>query len=241
MEIICAGITPAIPFAAAYLRRNGIKIAQTPGPDTQGLLLDTPVRDIAAAHSVLNDLGRNVTIFGGRLDFPGYRCVDFLKNPEYLSANAYITAECALDVTLPRFSGLIRDCPVLILGWGRIGKCLSKLLRDMGAEVTVAARSASDRAALRALGFGSADPEALYPLLPQFRLLYNTVPAPILSREQTALCRTDCLKFDLASVPGIVGSDVIDARGLPGIYRPEASGELIAQTALRNLNKEVAP
>lgn len=48
----------------------------------------------------------------------------------------------------------------------------------------------------------------------------------------------NCLKIELASLPGIAGDDVIPARGLPGIYVPESSGKLIADTLLHRLQEE---
>ena len=53
----------------------------------------------------------------------------------------------------------------------------------------------------------------------------------------SAQCR-NCLKIELASLPGIAGDDVIPARGLPGIYVPESSGKLIADTLLHRLQEE---
>ena len=44
------------------------------------------------------------------------------------------------------------------------------------------------------------------------------------------------MKIELASKAGMVGDDIIPARGLPGIHMPESSGELIAKTFLRLCN-----
>lgn len=217
-------------------------------PAGRHLLLDCPsfredgqLRCGGDVCDILRQLSAGVTVWGGNLNRSGLsnrKAVDFLKDPYYLAENAYITAECALDVTLPRFSGLLRGCPVLIIGWGRIGKCIGRLLRALDADVTVAARKESDRAMLAALGYRAADPASLTELLPRFRLIYNTAPEPVLCREQTALCSPECLKIELASKPGMEGEGILSARGLPGIHRPEASGQLIARTLLRYLNKE---
>ena len=72
----------------------------------------------------------------------------------------------------------------------------------------------------------------------EYRLIFNTVPAPVLSREQTAHCRENCLKIDLASEKGIAGEDVVWARGLPGTDAPESSGKLIAETVLRLMEQK---
>lgn len=90
---------------------------------------------------------------------------------------------------------------------------------------------------LAALGYSQVSTDGIPDLLPEIRLLVNTAPAKVLSRGQLSLCRS-CVKIDLASQPGLEGTDVITARGLPGRYAPESSGKLIAETILR-LTKEV--
>ena len=79
----------------------------------------------------------------------------------------------------------------------------------------------------------SYDIAGLQHCLRRFRVIFNTVPAPLLNREQLAFCRQDCLKLELASVSGMEGDDVLVARGLPGKFAPESSGNLIADTILR--------
>jgi hypothetical protein len=70
-------------------------------------------------------------------------------------------------------------------------------------------------------------------LLNHFQLLYNTVPAPVLTRDQMSGCREDCIKIELASQNGIEGDDVVIARGLPGLHMPESSGKLMADAFIR--------
>lgn len=123
-----------------------------------------------------------------------------------------------------------------MIGWGRIGKCLGKLLGSMGADVTVAARKESDRAMVNALGYGATDLSRAVPS--RFRLIFNTAPAPVLSAQQLQTCPRNCVKIDLASSRGLEGDDVIWARGLPGKMLPESSGKLIADTVLRLISKE---
>ena len=241
--IFPAGSTRACRYAEEYLKKLGLPISASPGRDVRYLLLDVPsfsadgnLRGGGDVEKLLKELPKDVMVCGGNLAHPaldGYETVDFLKDEVYLCQNAYITAECALDVALPYLSRTIRNCPVLIIGWGRIGKCLGQLLKAMGADVTIAARNPAHRAMLHALGYAAIDPESLPDSLGRFRLLYNTVPHPVLNREQTALCREDCVKIELASRDGIAGDDIIPARGLPGIHMPESSGQLIAETFLR--------
>lgn len=240
--VYCAGKTPAIRFAAEALSRAGVAVTEERSPRVDWLLLDVPsFRDGSCPppETLLAGLPPDVTVFGGNLPpIPGVRTVDLLQDARYLAENAYITAECALSLAMERLDCTIRDCSVLIIGWGRIGQCLARLLGAMGAKVTVAARRASHRALCQAMGYQAESADDLAPHLEDFCLIVNTVPAPQFSELQLSRGE-NAVKLELASRQGLLGADVIVARGLPGIHMPESSGKLIARTCLR-LGKEVS-
>lgn len=243
--IFPAGSTPACRFAADYLKQKGLPLVDSPGAGVRYLLLDVPsfsadgrLRGGGDIRSVLSLLPKDTMICGGNLSHPAladYEKVDFLQDEVYLCENAYITAECALDVALPYLPRTVRDCPVLIIGWGRIGKCLGQLLKAIGADLTIAARNPVHRAIAQAMGYRTTQ---IYGVsLKHYRLIYNTVPFPVITREQLGQTSKDCVKIELASKDGMEGDDIIIARGLPGLHMPESSGKLIAQTFLRLCNR----
>ena len=157
--------------------------------------------------------------------------LDLLQDPWYLARNAAITAHCALELALAKLPVTLENCPVLIIGWGRIGKCLAKLLHALGACVTVAARKESRRVMIEALGYRSCPMESIRS--EQYRLIINTAPAMVLPKAPGT-----ALKMDLASVAGIGGKDVLQARGLPGLLAPESSGALICQVITQWLKEK---
>ena len=236
------GSTAACGFAADCLRRAGIALVDHPSPEVTHLLLDVPsfgpdgsLRGGGRAESLLERLPPAVTVVGGNLNHPalkGYPVLDLLTDAGYLAQNAAITAECALQAAAPNLTAVLPECPTLVIGWGRIGKCLGRLLKSMGAEVTIAARKEADRAMLRALGFEALDTARLDDVLPRCRLIFNTVPQMLLPEDRLKACK-DCVKIDLASQAGMAGPDVLWARGLPGKLAPGSSGRLIAKTFLK--------
>ena len=231
------GNSPALNFAAEILAKSGIDFSGQP----THLLLPVPslrpdgsIIGGGDLQKLLDSLPKGITVIGGNLpELSGYRVWDLLQNPDYVAENAYITAHCAIRLAMDKLPIALRHCKVLVIGWGRIGKCLCALLKSLEADVTVAARKETDRAILHALGFRSTDTENLD--CTGCRVIFNTAPATILPGGPEG-----CLKIDLASTPGIGGNDVIHARGLPGKDAPEASGELIARTVMNLLNKEVS-
>lgn len=235
------GNTPALLFAREYLVRFGCVITDRPDKTVTHLLLSAPCKETDEEISrLLQSLSPHVTVIGGNLNSPllkDYKTIDLLKDETYLSENALITAECALSIAMQRCGHTIKGASILVLGWGRIGKHLARLLKQMDASVTVAARKESDRGLLLSLGYHAVRPEDV--MLSQYRIAFNTAPAAVISEAQAAACRKDCLKIDLASVKGIPGEDVIWARGLPGKDVPESAGMLMAQSAVRLSQEEL--
>ncbi len=238
-----AGNTPALAYAEKFLTERGVDVTHVPSAEVTHLLLPVPSFDAngdikggGKLAQILKELPDSVTVLGGNLKnrIPKDRnTADLLQDELYLAENAAITADCTLGILIENLPVTLPGCPVLILGWGRIGQCLAQKLKALGTDVTVAARRSASRAMAAALGFSTILIENPGFTLRRYRVIVNTVPAPILSETDTAHCRPDCLKIDLASVKGIAGDDVIWARGLPSKDAPESSGRLIAETAIR--------
>ena len=90
---------------------------------------------------------------------------------------------------------------------------------------------------LRALGYRYVTEGELGRSLGRYHCVINTVPAAVL--EDGRGFRADCIKLELASGVWLPGEDVIVAHGLPGKYKPEASGALIARTVAYHLGGSV--
>lgn len=229
------GSTPAHKIACLRLQTAGFALVDRPENDIQGVFLDVPSfrTPLITPDQLLPQLPEGAVLIGGNLgNWENHPTLDLLTDAEYTAKNADITARCALRLGSGRLGCVFIGLPVLILGWGRIGKCLARLLRALDAEVWVYARKEADRAMLRALGYRALPLPPEEADLSRFRLIYNTAPAPMLSSEKTAALGS-CVLMDLASSPGMDGPRVISARGLPGLLAPESSGALIADTLTR--------
>ena len=221
--------TDALQTASRHLCRQGVRFTET-AMEAEYLLYPAPTR-----LDMLGECTMDQTVIGGNLDFlnENVQRLDLLKDPYYLCANAAITAEAALGMILRELRCEITRANILILGWGRIGKCLTHQLHHLNASVTVYARKDADRAMLRCLGYRYTTLEELRRSLGRYHCIVNTIPAPVLTGEETF--RPGCLKLELATGVWLPGADVTLAHGLPGKYKPEASGALIAKTITKHL------
>ena len=241
------GCTQACHEAARILAARGIPVTDHVTPEATHLLMDVPsfsspgiLKSGRTLRSLLELLPPQIILIGGNLDgqIPDeYQSLDLLKDEGYLYENAALTAACALRVTAGKTAFSLRGTNVLVVGWGRIGKHLARLLQGCGAIVSVLSRSEAHLAEAASFGLRPLHREDLDGAIGNFRILYNTAPGMMIPEAVSAQCR-NCLKIELASLPGIAGDDVIPARGLPGIYVPESSGKLIADTLLHRLQEE---
>ena len=150
--------------------------------------------------------------------------------------NADITAEAALILGGDTLRRTLRGCRVLILGYGRIGKALTRKAAGVGSRVTVAARRESDRALIRLAGFEAADSADTESLMRDAELIYNTVPTGLFSPAAAEALTPGVPVIDLTG--SCEGGRVLSARGLPGRYAPETAGAVLADAVRRLLAKE---
>lgn len=243
LKFYAAGVSAALEYCLEELKQLGCEVASQPDNTVTHLLLPAPafvsdgtLKGGVALQPILEQLSPDITVAGGNLQDPllaNYKTIDLLQDPLYLAENAQITAHCAVKAALQQLPITLFGCSVLVIGWGRIGKCLASLLRQMGAYVTVAARKETDRAMALALGYDALDLQQRSYSLVRYQVIFNTAPVMVLPSDSLAYCRPDCILMDLASKPGMESNRVIWARGLPGKLAPESSGKLMAKSILR--------
>lgn len=192
-------------------------------------------------------------IFGGKLDENfknfckqnGFLAVDYLNREELSVANAVPTAEGALQTAMEELPTTIFGAKVLIIGFGRIGKVLTKNFCDLGAQVTVSTGSYEKIEWIKILGAKPKQTSKLGDDLGQYDLIINTAPSVVLDSGRLSKVSDNALIIDLASKPGgvdfecakMLGKKTIWALSLPGKVAPKTSGEIIAKTILNILEE----
>ena len=163
--------------------------------------------------------------------------IDLLKREEFAVLNAIATAEGTVQIAMEESQRTVHGSKVLIMGFGRIGKILAKMLDGVGAKVFCEARKDEDMAWIKAYGFESVHLNELNENLGKFDIIINTIPFQILNAERLELVKKDVVLIDLASNPGGVDRKVakeknlklIWALSLPGKVAPLTSAEFIKE------------
>ncbi len=196
--------------------------------------------------AVIDMMSEKQMIIGGKIDIEhekklkdkNLKAADYFKREEMQVLNAIPTAEGAIQIAMEETPFTLHDSNVIVLGYGRIGKALSRMLYGIGANVHVEARNYSDLAWIKNNGYVPIHQKELKTYLPEMNVVFNTVPQIILDEELLKRIGNNCIVIDLASKPGGVDSEaanemgirVISALGLPGKAAPVTAAMVIKDT-----------
>lgn len=169
----------------------------------------------------------------------GVELIDYSLSEEFLQKNAHATAEGALMIAMENTDRTLRGSKILVSGYGRIASSLAHMLYVMGADVTVAARSADALSRASELGYNTVTlsndgKKTIRDAFYSSDIIFNTVPHHIFDRDILTE-GSKALYIELASCPGGIDLKaardmdirVIFAPSLPGRCFPESAGEYI--------------
>jgi dipicolinate synthase subunit A len=221
---------------------------------SNGQLVNTPFSDKKINVEELIDQIGGKTFIAGSIKPEVYQMseekdiaiLDILKREELAVLNAISTAEGAIQIAINETPRNVHGNNVLVLGFGRVGKVLSKMLDGIGAHVACEARKTTDLAWIKAYGYEAINLIDLKENLNRFDIIINTIPYIVLDKEMLQEVKKDALIIDLASNPGGVDKQAVKELGikfnwalsLPGKVSPITSAEFMKETLL-NMFKEI--
>ena len=157
--------------------------------------------------------------------------IDIAKREEFVVLNAIATAEGTIQIAMEETQRTIHGNKILVMGFGRIGKVLAKMLSGLGAEVYCEARRDDDLAWIKVYGYKPIHLMNLDNYLDQFDIIINTIPFQVLDDEKLDLVRKDVVIIDLASNPGGVDIKAAKNRGIKLIWALSISGKVAPLTS----------
>ncbi|MCL6453435.1 MAG: dipicolinate synthase subunit DpsA [Alicyclobacillus sp.] len=173
----------------------------------------------------------------------GLELVRLMELDEVAILNSVPTAEGAIALAMDNTDITIHSAEIAVLGFGRCGKTLARTLAGMGAHVRVAARDPADAARIFEWGLRYIPISNIESGLADVDIIFNTVPAPVLTAGVLANIPRQCVVIDIASKPGGTDFRYAERRGirailapsLPGLVAPKTAGRIIATTISRIL------
>lgn len=163
--------------------------------------------------------------------------VEYRERDDFAIWNSVPTAEGAVFMALKEMDVTLHGSSCLVLGLGRTGVTLARLLRAMGAAVTVVARRSAHLARAEEMGCRGVALDDLEEVAAGADVIFNTIPAPVLHAGVLRRVPPACIIIDLASAPG--GTDFAFAAsrglratlapGLPGIKAPVTAGRILGR------------
>lgn len=211
------------------------------------LTLNAPAHegDAVKLQSVFDLLDGSCLAVGGgappavkdELDRRGIKYIDYAESEEFAAKNALPTVEGALAIAITETPRTIAASRCAVVGYGRIGRRLSRALEKLGAKVSVVARRGEALAAAGAEGHTPVHISKLGALAGGYDIIFNTAPARIFSAGFLSKLDKKTLVVDLASAPygadraeaEAAGVRYIVAPGLPGRFSPESAGEIMGE------------
>lgn len=166
----------------------------------------------------------------------GIGAYDMMKDELVAARNAVATAEGVVAEAITRSPVNLTKSRCLVLGYGRCGSVLTRLLKSLLCRVLVSEKDKTRAADAFVLADGMVSEAELTDAVGNVDFIFNTVPERILSEERLRHVGKNTWILDIASAPGGVDYRAAEALsvnavllpGLPGRYAPASSAEILA-------------
>jgi len=174
--------------------------------------------------------------------------VEVTEDDEISIRNSIPTAEGALQIAMEEMPITIHGCNAVVIGFGRVGMTMARVLISLCANTIVCARSLPQLARADEMGASTLHISSLAMALANADVVFNTVPAIVLTEKALEHMRPASLIVGLASAPGgtdfeaaaRLGIKAILAPGLPGKVAPKTAGKILADSVPQLIRRELS-
>ncbi|WP_274361409.1 dipicolinate synthase subunit DpsA [Paenibacillus thermotolerans] len=178
----------------------------------------------------------------------GIELIELFERDDVAIYNSIPTAEGAVMMAMQNTDITLHSSVCTVLGFGRTGITVARLLQGFGANVQVGVRRDEHFARAFEMGFQPFYTKDLKANVGNTDVLFNTIPSLIVTAQVIAAMPPRTLIIDLASKPGGTdfrfaerrGVKAILAPGLPGIVAPKTAGKIIASVVSQMIMEDSA-
>jgi dipicolinate synthase subunit A len=193
----------------------------------------------------IKKLRRGSYLFCNELDKPALKAIcdmkiihfNYLDDEAFIVKNAYLTAEGTLAHIIENTDVSMLNLKAVVLGYGRVGKAVAKVLKDNYFYIAVVGRSDKTLANATIVADETCSFTNFKDILGSFDVIINTVPELVLEGDALSRVKKDAFLIDLASKPGGIDFEkcrklnlkCMHALGIPGKTAPKTAGEFIKE------------
>ncbi len=235
---------------------SGAEVAILPmvGTDTRGYIRAVYTEErLQLTEKALQGMGRPAMLIIGSArpflkewtDKLGITLIETGDMDDVAILNSIPTAEGAVQIAMQEMKTTIHGSRAMVLGFGRVGTTLGRTLKALGASVSVVSEKQGELARAYEMGCDRVQLSNLADSLDRVDVIFNTIPAAVLTSEILRRMNPDTLIIDLATAPGGTdfgaaneyGIKALLAPGLPGKVAPIMAGRVLAEVVPRLIEK----
>lgn len=174
------------------------------------------------------------------------KLIPLLDRDDVAIYNSIPTAEGTIMMAIEHTDFTIHSSRVVVVGFGRVGNTVANKFSALGAKVSVSATRMKDLARVTEMGLTAIPLDQLASYMENCDLLINTIPAPVIGKEEMKHLPSHAVIIDLASKPGGTdfayakqrGIKAILSRSLPSIVAPKTAGKILADVIKQEFLKQ---
>lgn len=224
-------------------KKSDVLILPIPGIDNHGLVKTTSKTKLYFNEEVVKFFQPHILVLVGMAstyllnlrDKYSFTLIETAELNDFAILNSIPSAEGAIAKAMELTSITIHNSKSMVIGFGRVGITLARMLKGLGANTYVAARSSEQLARAMEMNCHIVNLKQIDEILPKMEIIFNTVPCLILPKQKLKLLKHDCVIIDLASAPGgldyhaaeELGITAYLAPGLPGRVAPVTAGNIL--------------
>lgn len=154
--------------------------------------------------------------------------IDLMENNKLAIRNTIPTVEGIVSLIIGNTDFCVCDSNIAVLGFGRVGKQATKILKSLGANVFVYEINKNEVANITLSGYNILND--FENSLSNMNVIVNTVPSRILEEKQLNYLNEKVLIIDVSSNPGGVDYDYADKKGIKVIHALGIPGKVAPKT-----------
>lgn len=174
--------------------------------------------------------------------------VELLERNDIAIYNSIPTAEGAIMLAIQHTEITLHRSKCIVLGMGRIGTTLARILQSLGAYVKIGLNTEDQFARAWEMNLEPFYLDDLSFEVNKIDLIFNTIPSMIITAQIIVKIPQHAVIIDLASSPGGTdyrfaakrGIKAMLAPGLPGLVAPITAGKIIANTLGHLIQEDIS-